>query len=208
MKISFKVNELKYAPLAKVGGGAKIQGFNVMDSRSLIDFSKFFLMYERGRKVKSPFSSMIVDAMYAIFTNCRLKIFKNKKGDMLAGYSYMLRKNSKGEKSLYLDGLSRNLDNKNSKHVMTNVYEDIKSVAQKNNVKEITLFNYAKDKNLRHNYGRLGFTVDEKCFVEKLYLMRVRTEEFLKNKYFQIRKYKEALGVDSILRKQPEFDSK
>lgn len=145
-------------------------------------------MYERGRKVKSPFSSMIVDAMYAIFTNCRLKIFKNKKGDMLAGYSYMLRKNSK--------------------HVMTNVYEDIKSVAQKNNVKEITLFNYAKDKNLRHNYGRLGFTVDEKCFVEKLYLMRVRTEEFLKNKYFQIRKYKEALAVDSILRKQPEFDSK
>ena len=61
---------------------------------------------------------------------------------------------------------------------------------------------------LFRSYGRLGFTVDEKCFVEKLYLMRVRTEEFLKNKYFQIRKYKEVLGVDSILRKQPEFDSK
>lgn len=66
-----------------------------MDSRSLIDFSKFFLMYERGRKVKSPFSSMIVDAMYAIFTNCRLKIFKIKKVNMLADTGYMLRKISK-----------------------------------------------------------------------------------------------------------------
>ena len=129
-----------------------------------------------------------------------MRIINDSNNEIIAGYAYKLRKNSKGEKSIYIDGIARKISDNNSKKVMTDMYEDIKSTAKKHNAQEITLFSYATDRNLRHNYRRLGFKIDEKCIVEKLYLMRVRTKNFLNNTYFKLRKYKEALGVDSILR--------
>lgn len=200
MNLKCNLNGLRYIPPSKVGGGASSNSCIAKTSRSFFKLCNFFDIYETGRESSYPILFMLDDAVSAFFRKCKVRYFENDKGKMLAGYSYKLRKNRFGEKSMYIDGLARDLIDNTSKKIMPKVYEDIKKTAIKEEAKEITLFSYASDKYLRHNYEKLGFKTDERCIVEKLYLMRVRVEDFINNKYYQIRKYKEAVGLDSILR--------
>lgn len=200
MNLKCNLNGLRYIPPSKLGEGACFNSCIAKTSRSFFKMCKFFDIYETGRESSYPILFMLDDAVSAFFRKCKVRYFENDKGKMLAGYSYKLRKNHLGEKSMYIDGLARDFKDCSSKKIMSKVYEDIKQTAKDKEVKEITLFSYASDKYLRHNYEKLGFKTDERCIVDKLYLMRVRVEDFINNKCFQIRKYKEAVGLDSILR--------
>lgn len=200
MNLKCNFNGLRYIPPSKVGGGAASNSCIAKTSRSFFKMCKFFDIYETGREASCPILYLFDDAVSAFFRKCKVRYFENDKGKMLAGYSYKMRKNHLGEKSMYIDGLARDLTDNTSKKIMPKVYEDIKKTAVEKEAKEITLFTYASDKYLRQNYEKLGFKVDEKCNAEKLYLMRVSTEKFINNIYFKVRKYKEALGLDSILK--------
>lgn len=168
-------------------------------SFSVNKLGKFFYTYGKGRNNRFPVLEAAFDSVSAILNNERLRIFEDSNGKIIAGYAYKLRKNKLGDRSMYIDGLARDLENKSSKEIMTYVYDDIKKTAIKVKAKEITLFVYASDPRLKQNYSRLGFSEDKKCYVEKLYLMRVKTKDFLNNAYFKLRKLKELSGIKSVL---------
>lgn len=184
MNLKCNLNGLQYIPPSKVGSGASSNSCIAKSSRSFLKMCKFFDIYEIGREASYPILFLFDDAVSAFFRKCKVRYFENNKGKMLAGYTYKLRKNHLGEKSMYIDGLARDLTDNTSKKIMPKVYEDIKQTAKDKEVKEITLFSYASDKYLRYNYEKLGFKTDERCIVDKLYLMRVRVEDFINNKCF------------------------
>lgn len=176
----------------------------IRSSLSVKKLFNFFQMYGKGRNEKVLNLRAFVDSFSAISNGCGLRIAEDKQGNILAGYTYKIRKNRLEERSMYIDGLARNLDEnkKNiSKNLMTEIYEDIKKTAIKKKVKEITLFVYAGENGLKRNYQRLGFKEDHRCNIEKVYLMRVRLEDFLNNTYFKCRKFKELINIKSFIQK-------
>lgn len=176
----------------------------IRSSLSVKKFFKFFQVYRKGRNDRFLNLIAIVDTCSSMSNGCGLRIAEDSKGNILAGYTYKIRKNRLEERSMYIDGLARNLsDDKNeiSKNLMTKIYEDIKKTAIKKRVKEITLFVHAGDDGLKRNYKRLGFKEDHRCNIEKVYLMRVRLEDFLNNAYFKCRKFKELINIKSFIQK-------
>ena len=160
-------------------------------------------MYEKERKESFRIFRIIENFISTTLQNFRLRVIENPKQEIIAGYTSKLRKNKLEEKSLFVECIARkrNQENKiDTKNQMTYLYEDIKKTAKKKKAQEITLFVHADETNLRHNYENLGFKIDKKCKVEKMYLMRARVKDFLNTQYFKTRKYKAAAGVDSILR--------
>lgn len=177
---------LKNAPSPVFKGVGKIvDELSVKRFRSPKNWINYFDLYEKGRGTKSVryYFSMLQDLASGWCSNCRLKLMKDNNGNILAGYTYKLRKNRLGEKSMYIDSLARskskNLDVK-SKELMPKIYQDIKNTALAKKVKELTLFVYAGDNKLRKKYESLGFAEDIKVYVQKLYLLRVRIENFYK----------------------------
>ena len=176
--------------------------YKMKSSLSLKKLYRFFEMYGRGRNEKALHLRTVQNSVSAVTRGCGLRIIEDEKGNILAGYTYKIRKNKLEEKSMYIDGLARNLsdDKKDiTKDLMTQVYEDIKKTALKKKAKEVTLFVYAGENGLKKNYQRLGFYEDAKCNINKVYLMRVRLQDFLNNLYFKCRKYKEALNIKSMI---------
>ncbi|HIS37284.1 TPA: hypothetical protein IAC10_11780 [Candidatus Scatousia excrementigallinarum] len=189
------INALTYKPLTT-------NTYKMKSSLSIKKLYKFFEMYGRGRNEKALHLRTFQDSLSAVTRGCGLRVMEDAEGNLLAGYTYKMRKNKLEEKSMYIDGLARNLseDKKEiTKGIMTSVYEDIKQLAQKKKAREITLFVYAGERGLKKNYQRLGFYEDPKCNINKVYLMRVRTKDFINNLYFKCRKYKEALNIKSII---------
>lgn len=202
MNININTNNLKYALNTSANKNhAALKPMRT--SFSLSKLSEFINMYTTTRKEAFPTLKNILYFIETICSNKRLRILENDKGEIIAGYTYKLRKNKLEEKSLYIDGLARNRNNPVSKSVMTNVYNDIKKFAEKKKRKEITLFVYVKERRLRDNYQKLGFEIDHKCNLEKVYLLRVRLENFLNNGYFKLREYKEARGLNNIIQNFP-----
>lgn len=176
--------------------------YKMKSSLSPVKLFKFFEIYGRGRDENLLYLRTLQDSFSAMSRGCGLRIIEDENGNLLAGYTYKMRKNKLDEKSMYIDGLARNLseDKKEiTKNLMTGVYEDIKKTAQKKKAKEVTLFVYAGENGLKKNYESLGFKEDAKCNIQKVYLMRVRVQDFLDNLYFKCRKYKETAGINSLL---------
>lgn len=189
------IQRLTYKPL--VQNSQKIKS-----SHSVKKFFNFFQIYGKGRKELFLNLRAIVDTCSSISNGCGLRIAEDSKGNILAGYTYKIRKNRLEERSMYIDGLARNLsDSKKdvSKNLMTEIYEDMKKTAIKKKVKEITLFVHAGEDGLKSNYKKLGFKEDHRCNIEKVYLMRVRLEDFLNNTYFKCRKFKELMNLKSFI---------
>lgn len=202
MKININTNNLKYA----LNTSANKNHAALKPMRTTFSLNKlydFFDIYSRSRKEVFPKLKTIIYSVDTVFTNTHLRVLENKDGNIIAGYTYKYRKNKLEEKSLYIDGLARNTDNPISKTIMTQVYNDIKNLAIRKKIKEITLFVHAGERRLRDNYHNLGFETDHKCRIEKAYLLRVRVEKFLNNEYFKTRKYKEALGLNNIIQNFP-----
>lgn len=204
MKLVFNPNlRLQKSGITYLGGGAPLNAVVIKKSSSPITLWKHFQVYESGREGNKKFFSILYDVLDSVFNFRSLKVVKNEKGDVLAGFTYKLRKNKMDERSVYVDSIARNQKaefNDYTKTLMTSVYSEIKKTAAVKKAKEITLFVYSGEKHLRQNYERLGFKIDNKCDVKKVYLMRTPIDKFLNNKYFKCRMLKEALGVDSMLR--------
>lgn len=165
------------------------------------DYFNHFDLYSRGRKdTYHYFSAAKYLLQTATFYPVNLRQVKDKNG-ILASYTYVRRKNKFNEKSLYIDSLERNKNNPLSKLAILGIYQDIKKVALKNKIKEITLFVFFKDKNLKKHYERLGFKQDRLFFNKSVDLMRVRTENFINTPYFKTLKLKSLTGQKSIIEK-------
>ena len=171
----------------------------IKETRNPIRMGQFFDLYLKGRKEIPNLWYIILHVDYAYENLHKLRFLKDNK--ILAGYTYKLRHNRLGERSLYIDGLAKDLKNPKSKNIMPKIYSDIKNTALKHKAKEITLFVYAQDKHLKNKYESLGFKQDTRTKIEDLDLMRVRTDDFLNNKYFKTLQYKSVTGIKSILQK-------
>lgn len=161
-------------------------------------YFKHYDLYLKGRKDFFHIINAFSYTLGTLIDLVGLRIIKaNNK--MIAGYTYKLRKNKFKERSLYVDSLARDFLNPKSKPAMLELYQDIKTKAIKKKAKEITLFVYFKDKNLKKRYEQLGFKQDLTFYNRLIDLMRVRTENFINNSYFKTLKYKQLTGVKSIL---------
>lgn len=173
----------------------------VKDSASGLEMMKFFDVYISSRNENFSWLRNFQYTLHSIMSNCRVKTFKDANGNFLAGYTYKMGKNFLGKPNMYIDGLARDVNNKNSKEIMTDIYTDIKNTAIKNKADELSLLVFAKEKRLRKNYESLGFKIDNLFNIEQVYLMRVKIDEFLNTTFFKTKRYKEAAGVDFIIRK-------
>lgn len=158
-----------------------INTVKIINSKNPVKMYNMMKLYSRERSEKFPCLQALLHTFYAICTKCKLKAVKDNCGKLLAAYTYKLRKNRKGEKSLYINTLVRKRDIKNSKKIMKDLYNDIKVTAQHSDAKELTLFSELKDTKLQENYEKLGFKKDHKVFIHGGYIMRVRTKDFLKD---------------------------
>lgn len=181
--INSNINSIKTPPLAFKGAGRVVDELAIKRFRSPKNWINYFGVYEKGRGTTSfrYYAAMLHDLANGFFSNCKLRLIKDEKGNILAGYTYYFRKNKLGEKSMYIDSLARSKSSElgpKSKTLMPKIYEDVKNTALAKKVKELTLFVYAGDNKLRRKYESLGFAEDTKVFVQKLYLLRVRIENF------------------------------
>ena len=185
------ITNLKYIP--PKNNAYKIR--TTYSPKKLYDMMK---MYTENRNEKHKYLNILDYMLSTMLRGCGLRVIETPKGEMLAAYTYKMRKNRLEEKSMFIDGIARNFStekNQISKNLMSRLYEDIKKTAQKKKAKEITLFVYAKEKGLRKNYEKLGFKEDLKFYMYRVCLMRVRTENFLNNLHFKYRKYKETINL-------------
>lgn len=153
----------------------------IQSTRNPVELFKMMKMYSKERKEKLPFFQAVINSLDSMLNNCKMRIIKDELGNLVAAYTYRLRKNRLSQKSMYIDALVRNRNNKQSKEIMDNVYQDMKNIAKNRKVEELTLFSKATEKDLRKKYEKLGFRKDEKVDVTGAYLMRVKLEEFLSN---------------------------
>lgn len=203
MEIKKLQNGLKYCPTIPSSNG-KVGKAILKTTFSPKKLIEFFDIYGKERKEKFHYVKVFENFLSTVLLNFRLRAIDTKEQSILAGYTFKIRENKLEEKSMFVECLARkrNDDKKEvTKKLMTKIYEDIKKTAVRKKAEEITLFVYADESRLRHNYEKLGFKIDNKCKVEKMYLLRVRVSDFINNLYFKTRKYKESLGLDSILRK-------
>ena len=149
-------------------------------TRNPIALYKMMKMYSQERKEIFPYIRAILNSIDTILNNCKMRLIKDKFGNIIAAYTYRLRKNRLGQKSMYIDSLVRNLKKPESKDSMKHIYKDMKDIAQKKKAEEMTLFSGINDTALRNKYESLGFNKDEKTFIYGGYFMKVKTKDFLK----------------------------
>ena len=154
--------------------------YKITSSACPMKLYKMMKMYSKERKEHFPRIQAILNSLDTMFSLCRMRVAKDSLGNILAAYTYRFRKNRLGEKSMYIDALVRNFDKQESKNVMPQLYEDMKNIALKKKVKELSLFSAIKDKSLREKYRKLGFVEDHKTFIFGGYFMKTNTENFLK----------------------------
>lgn len=152
------------------------------NTRNPLNLYRMMEMYSMERKEKFPRIQAIINCIDSIFHNCKMRVVKDDKGDILASYTYRFCKNYLDERTMFLDALVRNRKKPESKLFLSEVYEDVKNIALSKKVKELNLFSMAKDVNLRKKYEQLGFKIDEKIYIEKAYLMKVNIDDFIKSK--------------------------
>lgn len=153
----------------------------ITDSRNPVKLFQMMKLYSNERKDRFINLEALLNSFNSIFTRCKLRFIKDELGNLIAAYTYKLRKNRLNQKSMYIDVLVRDRENLCSKEIMPYIYQDIKQIAKSNNAEELTLFSLANDTALRSNYEQLGFKKDERVWVTGGYVMRVRTNDFLKN---------------------------
>ena len=175
----------------------------VKDSASILDMMKFFDVYISSRKENLSRLRNFEYSMHSFLSNCRVKTFKDANGNFLAGYTYNMRKTTLGKPNMYIDGFARDVNNENSKEIMTDVYTDIKKTAIKNKADELSLFVFAIERKLRKNYENLGFKIDNLINIEKVYFMTVKVDKFLDTTFFKTKRYKESVGIDFIIQNVP-----
>lgn len=141
---------------------------------------KMMKMYSQERKEIFPYIRAILNSIDTILNNCKMRLIKDEFGNIIGAYTYRLRKNRLGQKSMYIDVLVRNFKIPESKDSMHRIYKDMKDIAQKKKAEEMTLFSGINDTALRHKYESLGFNKDEKTFIYGGYFMKVKTKDFLK----------------------------
>lgn len=154
----------------------------IKSTRNPLELYKMMEMYTTERKERFPYLKIFLNCIDSMVFNCKMRIIKDEFGNLLAGYTYRLRKNRLGQKSLYIDALVRNRQNNASKEVMNSVYQDMKNIAESKKAEELTLFSVAKEKDLRKNYEKLGFKKDESVDITGAYVMRAKIWEFLPKK--------------------------
>ena len=151
------------------------------NSKNPIKLFQVMKIYTKERRERFVFYHTILNCLNIILTNCKLRIIEDKSKDLIAGYTYKIRKNRRWEKSMYLDTIVRNFENPISKNYMQMVYEDIKKIAQTKKAEEITLFSKSNDEKLQKKYEKLGFQKDAKSFVYGGHIMRAEIKSFLNN---------------------------
>lgn len=153
----------------------------IKNTRNPIDLYRMMKMYSQERKENIPFLRALLYSLDSIRYNCKMRIIKDDFGGILASYTYRFRKNSLDQKSMFIDVLVRNFKSLESKNLMGFIYRDMKNIAEKKNVQELTLLSAASDFALRKKYEKLGFKKDESIDIYKGYVMRTKIEDFLKN---------------------------
>lgn len=171
----------------------------IKNSRNPADYFKLMKMYSVERQENFPNISAFIYSVDSMLSGCSLRAVKDESGNLLAAYTYRLRKNKLEQKSLYIDALVRDRS-KNTKPLMHRIYSDMKNTAQNKKAEELTCFSVSKDKALRAKYEKLGFRIDPKVDILHAYLMRSPIKNFLNSKWFKNEQYKGFLGLDSILR--------
>ena len=154
----------------------------IKNTRNPIELYRMMKIYSKERKENLPIIRAILNSLDTILSNGKMRLVKDNTGKILAAYTYNLRRNRRDEKSMHIDALVRNRKNPKSKEIMPDIYEDMKQIANNQKAKELTLFNYLKDKKLRANYSKLGFKIDESVKIPQAFVMRVRINEFLATK--------------------------
>lgn len=172
MRISNKTNIIK----------TKIENRQIKSTRNPISLYKMMKIYSQERKEIFPYFQAILNSIDTMLNNCKMRLIKDEFGNIIAAYTYRLRKNRLGQKSMYIDALVRNFKKHESKNSMNHIYKDMKDIAQKKKAEEMTLFSGINDTALRSKYESLGFNKDEKTFIYGGYFMRVKTKDFLKKK--------------------------
>ena len=171
----------------------------IKNSKNPADYFKVMKMYSVERKEKFSNILAFIYSIDSLLSGCGLRAIKDECGNILAAYTYRLRKNKLEQKSMYIDSLARDRS-KNTKPLMHRIYSDMKNIAIKKEAEELTCFSVIKDKALRAKYEKLGFKTDPKVDILHAYLMRSPIKNFLTSKWFQNEQYKGLLGLDSILR--------
>lgn len=150
----------------------------IKNSRNPVELYKMMKMYSKERKDRFPYFEAALNSLNSILNNCKMRIIKDEFGNLLAAYTYKLRKNRLEQKSMFIDALVRNRTNPQSKQLMTDVYQDMKQIAAKKKAQELTLYSVSNDKALRAKYEKLGFKKDESVQITGGYIMRVKTPDF------------------------------
>lgn len=156
-----------------------VKAAQIKSSANPVQLFKMMKMYSKERNEHFPNIQAVLNSLNSILTNCRMRIVKDKSGNLLVAYTYKLRKNRLDEKSMYIDALVRNRSNEQSKTLMKEVYKDMKNIALNKHAEELTLYSVAKESALRSNYEKLGFKKDETVWIKGGYIMRVRINNFL-----------------------------
>lgn len=151
----------------------------IKNTRNPIQLYRMMKMYSKERNESFPIIRAILNSLDVMLANYKLRLAKGNDGEIIAAYTYTIRRNRRDEKSMHIDALVRNRNNLYSKEVMPDIYNDMKQVANKKNAEELTLFNYTLDSKLRANYSKLGFKIDESVNIPKAYVMRVKTKNFI-----------------------------
>ena len=157
------------------------KNLRIKSSKNPLKLYNAMKIYSKERNEKAPFYKAFINSINTILNNCKMRYINNENGDLSAAYTYKLRKNSLGKKSMYIDILVRDKTNNQSKTAINKIYSDIKQIANKNKVKELTLFVNLNDSGLIKKYEELGFHKDEKLFIHGGYIMRANPEKFLSN---------------------------
>lgn len=153
--------------------------YDIKSSKNPVELYKMMKLYSFERKEKYPVLEALLNSLNSILTNCKMRLIKDKTGNLLAAYTFKLRKNRLGKESVYIDALVRNRTEKKSKSLMPYIYQDMKNIALENKAKELTLYSPTSDKALQKNYEKLGFKKDERTWITGGYIMRVNINDFL-----------------------------
>lgn len=154
--------------------------FQIKSTRNPLNLYKMMKMYSCERKEIFPWIQAISNSLDTIFKNCKMRIIKDEKGNILASYTYKIRTNRRDKKSMFIDAFVRNRKNPESKELTKELYKDMKNIAIKKNAEELTLYSCVEDYALRRKYESLGFKNDDRVFIEDAFLMRAKTDEFMK----------------------------
>ena len=174
-----KSQQIMKIPPANIYKHQYINSTGIKSTRNPVELYKMMKMYSKEREEKLPYLKAIIYCFDSMIYNCTMRLIKDDLGNMLAAYTYRMRKNRLEQKSMYIDALVRNRHNNTSKEVMENIYQDMKSIAESKKAEELTLFSMAKEKDLRKKYEKLGFRKDESVDVEGAYVMRAKIGDFL-----------------------------